>query len=81
MPLSLESQMQIVRMYLFVSFKSLFEIAALDLRQHVRQSKMHSARPGSEGTANSVANRKISSFQRLPHTFPHDNTAFLGDKH
>lgn len=80
MSLSLESQMQIVRMYLCVSFKSLFEIAALDLRQHVRQFKMHSARRGSEGTADTAAYRKISSFSRLPHTFPHDDTASLGGR-
>lgn len=77
---SLESQMQIVRMYLCVSFKSLFEIAALDLRQHLMQFKMHSARRGSEGTANSATYRKISSFLRLPRTFPHDNAASLGGR-
>lgn len=37
MSISLEIQMQIVGMYPSVSFKSLPEIAAPDLRQHVTQ--------------------------------------------
>lgn len=57
-----------------------FLLAALDLRQHITQFKMHSAQHGSEGTANTAAYRKISSFPRFPRTFPHDNTASVGSR-
>lgn len=80
MSISLEIQMQIVGMYPSVSFKSLPEIAALDLRQHVTQFEIHSARRASEGTANTAAYRKISSFPRRPRTFPHDNAAPRGGR-
>lgn len=59
---------------------SVFLLAALDLRQHVTQFKMHSAQHGSEGTANTAAYRKISSFPRFPRIFPHDNTASVGSR-
>lgn len=73
--------MQIVRMYLRVLFESFSEVAAPDLRQHVTQFRRHSAQSGSDGTANTAAQRKISSFLRLPRAFPHDNAVSLGGGH
>lgn len=54
---------------------------AADLHQHVTQFRRHSPWSGSNGTANTAAHRKISSFLRLPRAFPHDNAVSLGGRH